>query len=130
VSDLLLYGQLVKRRNKKKGDGLSFVVTRMKIGRRRDLVQRFRSLDFSGIILTAIIERFNLTLRHGVAPLRRKIWAKAHSNEMLYLHVQWWRLYYHFSREHKTLSVRLPCFRRRNRQLTPAQAAGITDRGR
>ena len=54
----------------KKNDGQSFIITRMKIGKRRDLVERLLSLDMTGIIQTAIIERFNLTLRHGVAPLK------------------------------------------------------------
>ena len=34
VSSLLAYGQLVKRRNKKKGDGKPFTITRMKWGKR------------------------------------------------------------------------------------------------
>ena len=56
----------------KKNDGQSFIITRMKIGKRRDLVERLLSLDMTGIIQTAIIERFNLTLRHGVAPVGAK----------------------------------------------------------
>ena len=60
----------------------------MKIGRRRDLVQRLRSLGLTDTIQTAIIERFNLTIRQGVAALARRTWSKAHSNELLYLHVQ------------------------------------------
>ena len=127
VSDLLLYGQMVKRRNKKKNDGQSFIITRMKIGKRSDLVERLRSLDLTGTIQTAIIERFNLTLRHGVAPLRRRTWSKAHSNEVLYLHVQWWRAYYHFARGHETLRVRIPGLGRRYRPRSPSMAAGITD---
>ena len=128
VSSKLLYGQMVKRRNKKKDDGLSFIITRMKIGKRINLIQRLRLLGLSDTIQTAIIERFNLTIRHGVAALARRTWSKARSNETLYLHVQWWRAYYHLSRAHESLSVRVPGLRRRYRQRTPAQAAGITDR--
>jgi IS1 family transposase len=128
VSSNLLYGQLVKRRNKKKDDGLSFIITRMKIGRRRDLVQRLRLLGLTDTIQTAIIERFNLTIRHGVAALARRTWSKARSNEVLYLHVQWWRGYYHLSRPHEALSLRVPGLQRRYRQRTPAIAAGITNR--
>lgn len=120
VSSKLLYGQVVKRRHKKKGDGQSFVLTRMMAGQRRDLIERLLSLGLTETIQTAIIERWNLTIRHGVAALARRTWSKARSNEALYLHIQWWRSYYHFSRMHETLSERArPC--------TPAMAAGLTD---
>ena len=125
MSSKLLYGQMVKRRGKRKHDGQSFVIRRMKIGKWRDLVERLRSLDLTGTIQTAIIERLNLTIRHGVASLRRRTWAKAHSNEALYLHVQWWRSYYHFSREHESLRIRAPGARRRYSPRTPAMAAGM-----
>jgi hypothetical protein len=92
------------------------------------LLQRQRGLGLSGMIHTAFIERLNLTLRQGVAALSRRTWSKARSNEMLFLHVQWWRGYYHLSREHETLRVRIPGLRRRYRPRTPAMAAGITDR--
>jgi IS1 family transposase len=128
VSDLLLYGQLVKRRNKRKHDGQSFIFTRMMWGKYTQLLQRLRELGLSGTIQTAFIERLNLTLRQGVAALSRRTWSKARSNEMLYLHVQWWRCYYHYSRAHETLRVRIPGLRRRYQPRSPAMAAGITDR--
>jgi IS1 family transposase len=128
VSDLLLYGQLVKRRNKRKLDGQSFTFTRMMWGRYASLFQRLRKVGLSGTIQTAFIERLNLTIRQGIAALSRRTWSKARSNEMLYLHVQWWRSYYHFSREHETLQVRIPGLRRRYRPRSPAMAAGLTDR--
>ena len=124
VSSKLLYGQMVKRRNKRKDDGLSFIITRMKIGKRINLIQRLRLLGLSDTIQTAIIERFNLTIRHGVAALARRTWSKARSNETLYLHVQWWRGYYHLSRVHESLRVRVPGLKRKYRQRTPAIAAG------
>jgi IS1 family transposase len=128
VSDLLLYGQLVKRRNKRKLDGQPFTFTRMMWGRYASLFHRLRKVGLSGTIQTAFIERLNLTIRQGIAALSRRTWSKARSNEMLYLHVQWWRSYYHFSREHETLRVPIPGLRRRYRPRSPAMAAGITDR--
>ena len=128
VSSQLLYGQLVKQRGKKRAAGQPFAVIRMKVGRLKDLVDHLRSLGLTGTIQTAIIERFNLTARHGVAPLSRRTWSKARSVEALTLHVQWWRLYYHFSREHESLRVRVPGLRRRYRARSPAMAAGLTDR--
>jgi IS1 family transposase len=127
VSGKLLYSQMVKRRDKKKHDGQSFILTRMKAGKRRDLVKRLQSLGLSGTIQTAIIERLNLTIRHGIAALARRTWSKARSKEALTLHVQWWRTYYHLSRDHETLNERIPGLRR-YRKRTPAMAAGITDR--
>ena len=97
------------------------------VGTETHLIQRLRECGLSGTIQTAFIERLNLTLRQGIAALSRRTWSKARSNEMLYLHVQWWRSYYHFSREHETLRVRIPGLRRRYRPRTPAMAAGITD---
>ena len=127
VSDLLLYGQLVKRRNKKKNDDRPFTITRMKVGKRWQLFERLLDLGFSPTIQTAFIERLILTIRQGVAALSRRTWSKARSNEALYLHIQWWRGYYHLSRAHESLVVRLPGLKRRYRQRTPAMAAGITD---
>jgi hypothetical protein len=120
VHPRLLYGQIVKRRNKRKDDGQSFVLTRMMLGQRRDLVERLLTLGLTETIQTAIIERWNLTIRHGVAALARRTWSKARSNEALYLHIQWWRAYYHLSRTHETLSER-------RAPRTPAMAAGLTD---
>jgi hypothetical protein len=122
-----LYGQLVKQRGKKKADGKPFTTIRMRVGRLKDLVDHLRSLDLTGTIQTAIIERLNLTARHGVAPLRRRTWSKARSVEALYLHVQWWRCCYHLSREHESLRVRIPGLKRRCRERSPAMAAGLTD---
>jgi hypothetical protein len=128
VSSQLLYGQLVKQRGNKRAAGKPFTVIRMKVGRLKDLVAHLRSLGLTGTIQTAIIERFNLTARHGVAPLSRRTWSKARSVEALTLHIQWWRAYYHFSREHASLRVRVPGLRRRYRARSPAMAAGLTDR--
>jgi transposase InsO family protein len=91
------------------------------------LLQWLRELGLSGTIQTAFIERLNLTIRQGVVALRWRTWSKARSNEVLYLHVQRWRCYYHLTREHETLRVRIPGLRRRYRPRSPAMAAGLTD---
>ena len=64
VSDLLLYGQLIKQRNKRKYDGQSFTFTRMMWGRYTHLFRLLREVGFWGTIQTAFIERLNLTSRH------------------------------------------------------------------
>jgi IS1 family transposase/transposase-like protein len=125
VSDVLLYGQLIKRRNKRKSDKRPFTITRMMWGRRWQLFALLLELGFRATIQTAFIERLNLTIRQGVAPLGRRTWSLAKSNEHLLLHVHWWRTYYHFSRAHESLQVRVPGLRRRYRQRTPAMAAGL-----
>jgi transposase InsO family protein len=99
----------------------------MKCGQRWQLFQTLRELGFRETIQTAFIERVNLTIRQGIAPLSRRTWSKARSNEVLYLHVQWWRCYYHLTREHETLRVCIPGLRRRHRPRSPAMAAGLTD---
>jgi hypothetical protein len=123
----LVYGQLVKRRNKKKDDKTPFTITRMKWGWRWQLFRTLREIGYLDKIQTAFIERVNLTIRQGIAALARKTWSLAKSQESLLLHVQWWRSYYHLARPHQSLRERVPGLKRRYRARTPAMAAGITD---
>jgi IS1 family transposase len=125
VEDQLLYGQLVKRKRSRK---LAYAITRMLWGRRKALIQKLKSVGLSGLIQTAFIERVNLTIRQSVAPLMRKTWSLAQSEHALLMHVQWWRLYYHFVREHSSLRTPVPGLKGRYRARTPAMAAGLTDR--
>jgi transposase InsO family protein len=97
-------------------------------GRRKALIQKLKSVGLSGLIQTAFIERVRLTLRQSVAPLMRKIWFLAQSEHALLMQVQWWRLYYHFVREHASLRSPVPGLKGRYRARTPAMAAGLTDR--
>jgi hypothetical protein len=84
-------------------------------------------LGLSGRIMTALVERFNLTLRELVAPLSRRTWSLACSQTSLGWHIEWLRAYYHFARPHE--SLRLPtAHRQRYRSRTPAMAAGLTHR--
>jgi len=82
---------------------------------------------FAPLIQTAFIERVNLTIRRGVAPLMRKTWSLAQNPEHLLLHVEWWRTYYHFIRPHESLSLPVPGLRK-YRQRSPAQAAHLASR--
>jgi IS1 family transposase len=129
VSNLLAYGQLIKRKDKKKDDGKPFTITRMMWGKRWQLFQTLLELGFSATIQTAFIERVNLTTRRGqgIAPLARKTWSLAKSQESLLLHVHWWRGFYHFARPHQSLRERVPGLKRRYQERTPAMAAGLTD---
>lgn len=104
----LAYGQWVKRREKRKGDGTPFTVTRMLIGQRWQLFQTLREQGFSETTQTAFIERVNLTIRQGVAPLSRKTWSLAKPQDSLLLHIHWWRGFYHLARPHETLRLRVP----------------------
>ena len=122
VSDDLLYGQLVKQRKKS-----AFAIMRMLWGKRKDLNALLKLYGFAALIQTAFIERVNLTIRRGVAPLMRKTWSLAQNPEHLLLHVEWWRSYYHFIRPHESLSVLIPGLRK-HRQRSPAQAANLTNR--
>jgi hypothetical protein len=122
VSDQLLHGQLIK----KKG-GLKFPIMRMAWGTRSALHAVLSANGFRNLIQTAFVERVNLTVRRGVAPLMRKTWAYAQSSNHLLLHVEWWRAYYHFVRPHESLTVQVPGLRRKQLR-SPAQAAGLTQR--
>ena len=125
VDDDLLYGQLVKR---KRGYRLSFTITRMLWGSRQAFYQLLTDQGFRKNIQTAFIERVNLTIRRGVAPLMRKTWSLAQSPDHLLLHCEWWRGYYHFVRPHDSLQLRGPGLPRGRILRTPAMAAGVSER--
>jgi IS1 family transposase len=124
VSDDLLYGQLVKQRKSRKS---GFAIMRMLWGKRKDLNAVLMLHGFAQLIQTAFIERVNLTIRRGVAPLMRKTWSLAQNPEHLLLHIEWWRSYYHFIRPHESLSILIPGLRK-YQQRSPAQAANLTSK--
>jgi len=86
VSKVLLYGQLVKRRNKPRNDDTPYPITRMKWGKRSQLLERLQQLGFNEIIQTAFIEQINLTIRQCMAPLQRKTWSLAKPQNGLLFH--------------------------------------------
>ena len=124
VSADLLYGQLVKQRKTRIS---AFAIMRMQWGKRKDLNTLLKQHGFAPLIQTAFIERVNLTIRRGVAPLMRKTWSLAQTPTHLLLHLEWWRTYYHFIRPHESLSVPIPGLRR-CRQRSPALAANLTNK--
>ena len=124
VSDDLHYGQLIKRKEKRK---LKLTMTRMLWGSRRGLNAILEAYDFLKNIQTAYIERVNLTIRQGISLLTRRTWSLAISERHLELHVQWWRAYYHFARSHESLRQPVVGFRRKYRVRSPAMALGLTD---
>ncbi len=129
----LIYGQVKKSYRQRK---LMRVTHVMRIGTSEALQVALQGLGFSGRLNTAFIERVNLSVRHGVAALARRTWATFHQAPHLLGHLEWWRAYYHFVRPHESLRVALvqPRVRggkrlaQRYRQLTPAMAAGRTNR--
>ena len=125
VSLDLMYGQLVKHRERR--GQVNFATMCMIRGQRGQLARVLLSQGLSSLIQTAFIERVNLTIRQGVAPLSRKTWSMAKSSQHLLLHVEWWRSYYHLIRTHESLRLRVPGLKRRYRQRSPAMAAGLTD---
>jgi transposase InsO family protein len=108
----------------------------MRLGTEDALTVALQGMGFSGRLNTAFIERVNLTIRHGIAPLARRTWATAQQSPQLLVHLEWWRGYYHFVRPHESLRVALVQPRQRGgkrlaqryRQRTPAMAAGRTNR--
>ena len=127
VADDLLYGQLVKRKQRYR---LTFTITRMLWGSRSVFYQLLNDYGFNSTIQTAFIERVNLTIRRGVAPLMRKTWALAQSPQHLLIHTQWWRAYYHFvrlTRPHDSLQQATPGLPRARSLRSPAMAARVTE---
>jgi hypothetical protein len=84
-------------------------------------------LGLRRLIMTAYVQRFNLTWRQLVAPLSRRTGSLACSQTSLAWPIEWLRAYYHFARPHE--SLRLPTtHRQRYRSRTPAMAAGLAHR--
>ena len=98
--DDLLYGQLVKQRKKS-----AFAIMRMLWGKRKDQNALLKQHGFAQLIQTAFMERVNLTIRRGVAPLMRKTGSLAQSPQHLLLDIEWWRVYSHLIRPHESLAV-------------------------
>jgi IS1 family transposase len=129
----LIYGQAKKTYRRRR---LVRVRTVMQCGTRTTLQVALVGLGLSGRVTTAFIERLNLTVRQSVAALVRRTWSTAHDGAQLLLHLEWWRVYYHFVRPHRSLRIALgqPLERggkripQRYRQRTPAMAAGLTSR--
>jgi hypothetical protein len=60
----------------------------MRLGTQADLTVAMPGMGFSGRLNTAFIERVNLTIRHGVAALARRTWAKAQPASQLLAHLE------------------------------------------
>lgn len=118
VAPELLYGQFRKIRV---GYKIKDFYTKMICGTRAKFQQVLQSIDLTGKIQTAYVERLNLTLRHIIPALHRRTWAIAYSIHSLRLRVALGAAYYNFCRPHQAL----PGVGKRYR--TPAMAAGITD---
>ncbi len=118
VAPELLYGQFRKIRV---GDKLKDFYTKMICGTRAEFQQVLQSIDLTGKIQTAYVERLNLTLRHIIPALHRRTWALAYSIHTLRLRVALGAAYYNFCRPHQALTG----IGKHDR--TPAMAAGITD---
>ncbi len=116
--------QRVKRTERRK---LKYTIRRRAWGKMSEFFEVLTAQGFRRTIQTAYIERLNLTFRQGVAGLGRQTWA-LESAPMLRLHVEWFRLYYHFARPHETLLEPVPGRSGKSRPRTPAMALGLTDR--
>lgn len=121
----LVYAQLVK---KKKQGRLKSLTERIGCG-----AQRLAALGLT--ISTSLIERFNLTLRHALAPLTRKCLGFCKDREQLRRRVTFFQAFYNFARPHQSLRLALSApeepdvglFQRKCQLRTPGMAAGLTD---
>jgi len=123
----LLYGQLHKILN---GRRLKYAVSKILCGTRDRFRSAMQGLGFSGRVQMAYVERFNLFLRETVAPLSRRTWSLAQTEEGLSHHLHWSLACYHLIKPHKALRRRVGESGRRYRPRTPAMAmaAGISTR--
>ena len=121
----LVYAQLIK--DKKQGR-LKSLTERICCG-----AGRLAALGLK--ISTSLIERFNLTLRHALAPLTRKCLGFCKDREQLRRRVTFFQAFYNIARPHQSLRLALPApeepdvglFHRKWQPRTPGMAAGLTD---
>jgi hypothetical protein len=129
----LIYGQVKQCYRRRK---LVRVTPVIRLGTEEALKAVLQGLGFSGRLNTALIERAPLTVRHGVAALARRTWARASPAPHLLAHLEWWRADSHVVRPHASLRVALvspperggTLVTQRSRLRTPAMAAGRTNR--
>ncbi|MBF0584158.1 MAG: helix-turn-helix domain-containing protein [Magnetococcales bacterium] len=129
----LLYAQVVKR--KERGH-LVDITTKTVFGDEDTIRARLVSSTTSNSINTSFVERGNLVLRQGNRRLTRK--TNGFSKESIWLEKQLWMslAYYHFVLPHQSLRRKLGTeeptrgsgSHRRWQSITPAMAAGMTDR--
>ncbi len=121
----LVYAQLVKHKHQGR---LHSLTARVCWGATR-LVE-------SGLkISTSLVERFNLTLRHALAPLARKSLGFCKDRTQLRRRVVFYQAFYNFARPHQSLRqplpttdvAPLPLFQPKWQPVTPGMAAGLTD---
>ena len=121
----LVYAQVVKQ--KKQG--------RLKSSSERICCGAARLAALGLKISTSLLERFNLTLRHALAPLTRKCLGFCKDRAQLRRRVTFYQAFYNFARPHQSLRLALPApaepdvglFQRKWQPRTPGMAAGLTD---
>ena len=100
VSAELLYGQVKKHYCRRR---VQRVEHRPMLGTLEQIKAALMTLGFTGTIQTALIERFNASLRHGVSTLVRRTCGQAQLVAEMALHLEWFRAYHHFVRPHRGL---------------------------
>jgi transposase-like protein len=121
----LVYAQLVKHKSQGRLKGMT---RRVVLGAERLAALRLK-------ISTSFVERFNLTLRHALAPLARKSLGFCKDRTQLRRRVTFYQAYYNFARPHQSLrqplpgveSLDVPRFQPKWQPRTPGMAAGLTD---
>ena len=129
----LVYGQMIKKYVRRKLQAVRRVILS---GSLFDFIRRLRAVGLSGLINTAFVERHNLLLRMSVSPLLRRSWSLVNSELALTRRLELQRGFYHFSKPHGGLRIKLtqPIPRagrripKRYLQQTPMMAAGLSDR--
>ncbi len=126
----LLYAQVVKMYRRRR---LVRVHRRIVFGTQTQVTQVLAPRGWQ--INTAFIERVNLTIRHRVAAVGRRVMTVCKSDEGLWDQLQLHQTYYNFCLPHASLRMPLPQPEPTNgsgsatqwRPCTPAMAVGLTE---
>lgn len=128
----LTYAQLVKRREKGRVVDVSY---RVVYGTIEKVTAILKQSGVGKVVNTAFIERINLSIRHGVAALKRKALNLAKTDPGLVDQLALRRTYYNFCLPHTSLRLELPKplptkgsgSPKKWIQRSPAMAADLTD---
>jgi hypothetical protein len=95
-----VYSQVIKYQRRRK---TLEAERRVLVGEANSYADRLRQAGLSGRINTSFVEKLNLTVRQCISKLTHRTWGSAKYTPELVEHLEWWRVYYHYVRQHESL---------------------------
>lgn len=119
----LMYAQVKKKRKRNR---IVEVIQRVVIGDEEEVLKAL-GVDKDGVINTAYIERFNLTIRNSLARFVRNAMNFSKDIELHRCTIDFFQVWYNFVKPHKSLRRAIDHPLKKWEKRTPAMAANLTD---